>query len=758
MSLQGVDPQVAIDGRILDPWTVTVPVTIRLGRESPNSQADANTCTFGLIGQLPVEARMNAPVEVFLAWGQGGIWSDIWEKYWSTDIVTGDPDERLTRFVGRVTDLNPVSESGGLHTELVATGRLGDLGRVKSGWYVYPEETEEARVDRLAIEAADAGVDLGGRGYSWHMAKREIGTASLLDILYDTATAGGVVHETIEGAVQFDNWSARSAAQPVLYLSPSDLEDSVGWSQQIDAFIQRAVIRYGTPAEGNSEQPQVIVGKRAWGRPETVISTFLRDPADATQFGNLVLSRWGDQGAFEAPVLNVLASLVPADTWDALTSLTVGDVIVTTGVTSTPAPLPQGGGEWFVEGWSEVFDKTGSRLAHRVALAVSDRQRFRPDLGDPVTIGDVAVTPQDAMFGVARTVTARLSTVYGQAVDRGPVRLLEGNREIGYLKTPTTTGAVTFALGGNQLTVGSHVLTLAYSGAWPDYLAAAVDTRPVTVGDPSKPGDPPLSSISVTVSTHAVNEGQKVTHYALVGMTRGASRAGRVYFQVSRDVGKTFTEYARVTTGAHAAEVSAQWPAVDGTRPVRLRARFDPDLAGAATVGGAQDVDVLAKAEKTLGYPCTWDATYNGNGNLDTTAKPIWQGYAEPSKGNQKGLAGFAIPPADWAGWTVTKVELWLHSGTWKGSSGNMRIGSHPHISAPPSAPSIYAGRTVVTGWKEDQGKWVNITSWGKGLATTVLKGIVLGPGRDPSNIWRGWAYGYGNDGPVVRITGYRWE
>ena len=758
MSLQGVIPQLAVDGHLLDPWTVTVPVTIRFGRESPTSQGEANTCSFGLLGPLPLSARLNAPVEVFLAWGGGGLWEDIWDKWWSTDAVDGDPDETITRFVGRITDLNPVSEGGGLHTEVVATGRLGDLGRVRSGWYAFPAETEHKRLERLAVEAAEAGVDLGGKGYTWMMAARDVETASLLDILYDTATAGGVVHETITGAVQFDNWEAREAAQPGLYLAASDLEDSVGWSQQIDAFIQRAVIRYGTPAEGNSEQPQVIVGKRAWGRPETVISTFLRDAADATQFGTLVLERWGNPDAFEAPVLNVLASLVSPDTFDALMGLAFGDVVATAGVTPVPAPLPQGSNEWFLEGWSEVYDVAGGTLGHRLALSVSDRERFRPDLGEDVAITEVTVAPAEAPLGTVRTVHARLSTAYGDAVTKGPVAVYNGTRELAAIPSPAPDGTATLSLAVGVLPLGTHTLLVRYAGSWPDFLPAYAATEPVIVTDTSKPGDPAVASVSVTVSAHVVNEGQKVTSYAVIGMTQGASRAGRVVFQVSRDSGKTFTEYARVPTKANTSEVSAPWVATDGTRPARLRARFDPDLAGVATVGNMQDVDVRGKVEKSLGYPTTWDATYDGNGKMDAEAAPLFHGYADGTHGNQKSLAGFDVPPTDWEGWTITKVELWLRNGHWMGSSGAERIGSHQHPAAPPSAPNIYPGRTVVTGWKEGQGKWVNITSWGKGLATGPLKGIALGPGRDPSATWRGWTYGTGSQGPQLRVTGYRWE
>ena len=136
------------------------------------------------------------------------------------------------------------------------------------------------------------------------------------------------------------------------------------------------------------------------------------------------------------------------------------------------------------------------------------------------------------------------------------------------------------------------------------------------------------------------------------------------------------------------------------------------------------------------------------------------QGYLGPVHGNQRGLAGgFGISTGEWSGWTVTKVEVQLNFDVWLQGTGTAKIGSHKHTSRPASDPDTNSGRTTVTGWRAGQSKWVNVTSWGKGLASNTLKGVVIGPGPDQSGRYYGVASGADKaTRPQIRITGYRWE
>jgi hypothetical protein len=139
-------------------------------------------------------------------------------------------------------------------------------------------------------------------------------------------------------------------------------------------------------------------------------------------------------------------------------------------------------------------------------------------------------------------------------------------------------------------------------------------------------------------------------------------------------------------------------------------------------------------------------------------------GYAGGALGNVRSLAGgFGIASGEWQGWTITKVEVQLKNQAIGNdlSKGNVRIGSHKESggSPPNQQPPINAGRTTVKDWKSGASKWVNITSWGKGLATNDLKGVVVGPGADQTSKNAGTMRGANHaDRPVIRITGYRWE
>lgn len=767
-------PQVAVQDRILPPDTVIVPLVIRVGREDPNSQPEPNTCSFGILGDLPPQVRLGSTVDVYLAHGYGGVWTDIWEDDWSPDLIvaTDEPTERITRFAGTITDLSPESVGGVLQTGVVATGRMGDLGRIKTGTTNWPVETEKARVERLATEAEGAGIDVVGEGYTWQMAARPLETASVLDILYDTCTAGGLLHESPEGTIQFDHWQVREEGEATAFLIPTDIEDSVGWSQQVSAFIRRAVVRYGTPAEGNSEQPQVVVGPRGWGQPEQVISTFLNTAADATTFAKLVLSRWGDTKQFEAPTLVIPAHTIPTDTWDAIMGLGFGAVIVTEGVTAFPVALPQGRNEWFVEGWTEEYDRPTDALqfTHMVNLSVSDRARFRPDLGGVTMFTDLQVGPSEAPYGTVRQFVGRLrhadtSGNPGVGVV-GYVEVQNGRETLGAAQTDSD-GYFTVVVRGDALPYGSYLLTAVYSGNWPTYKGTVGQFPPTVVTGSTTVTE---ASIGLTTSPVVANAGQPVTLTATVGMTRNQSTAGRVTFQYRTDVNGAWTTLARVDLKRGQVKAKATWkaaPPVPGGAGVysQVRAVYNPTLAGVADVNtGPVGVPVRIRKTKTLNYNGQWDESYGGNGVVWPQANIQFGQHA--TKGNSKGLIGFGLEGSDdWIGWTISKVEVYLKAGYWANNIGTMRIGSHPYNIAPTGQPEVQAGKTIVSNWKEGQGRWVNITPWGKGICTGVM-GVALGPGGGPKGTkpgdpkFRGWVYPTSDavNGPKLRVNGYRWE
>ena len=786
VSLQGVAPLVTVDGRILDEWTVTTPLTIRHGRESVSSQAEANTCSFGIYGLLPPEVRMNAPLTITLAWGKGGYWDDIWDDLWSdTQVPEGDdPTDSKLRFTGRITDLNPTSNGGVLSVEVVASGFMADLGRIKTGTARegdWPEESEDARLQRHAGTAAQSGVDVVGTGKTWLMCVRvqaDGGVYSVLDALYETATAGGLVHESIDGVTMFDAIDSRLTTDPSLWLYPNDLEDSVGWSQQIDAFIKRAIVRYGTPAAGNNEQPQVEVGAKGWGKPEAVVSTYLKNSADATDLANLILSRWGDMDAFEAPVLNVLLSYVSEDTWETCMGIAFGDVVVTEGVTPTPAPLPTPGETaWYVEGWSEEFDRAGNGpIKHRLALSVSDRKRFSGILGAPSKIVPWGWPPDfwrpTGTLPYGNTANREFSgrvqpKTGGTSAGGGVVTVWNGNEEIARYDNPLGGGGgVTGWVPWDAFPPGEVTPYVTYSGWSPDWQPSSASTEPVTF-DPPADGVP---WITCTTTPSVVHAGQPVDFAVGYGVTNRPAD-GTLTFQIQDLVTLEWTDIDTVPVPDVApGKFRFRWwatpDAAGEPRSVKVRAKYDPNADGVASfLSNGHIIKVQVKRTRTLTYDSTWWGSYMGNGTYESTRTKLQHGY-ESGHGNKKSMFGFdtnATMVAEWAGWQITKVELYVRNNTWNGrSTGTMRVGSHVSYSRPASWPTsgIKLARQTQGSWGVGVGKWLNITSWGKEILTGKIQGFTLGPGKDQSAPYHGNAYtpDNGTSKPVLRVTGTGWE
>lgn len=191
------------------------------------------------------------------------------------------------------------------------------------------------------------------------------------------------------------------------------------------------------------------------------------------------------------------------------------------------------------------------------------------------------------------------------------------------------------------------------------------------------------------------------------------------------------------------------------------RARYNPAVNSGyvLTTSDPVGVDVQKNVTQVRAYPVAWSQAYDGNGAARSGVALLVQGrHPSGTYGDQRSLAGFTVPPEHWAGWTVTKVEAYLYYETWAQTQGIAKIGSHAYTAAPASAPVITA-RQNVTGWKPRQGRWVDITGWGKGLATGAIKGIATGPAKSTSAAYYGYAHGKGSRYPTqIRITGSRWQ
>jgi len=942
--LQGSVPLVTVDGLILDPFTVTTPLTVRVGRESPHNQPEASSLGFGVLGELPAQIKLGAALAMTLEitgqWGGygldpdpgGDVWSDLWSPLepsvpgllppaagepglaswqvvtgagitiaadgddyrvtaasthdasaylastlgfeageaertitvtmrfhspsragfsvalglWADEVNTlpgpvdgslaetalkaialgpetwlsgtftvpatmlfirpyvridagagagfvrfgpyagieeseGAGADQLTRFTGKVTDLEPTAQNGQLITQVTATGRKADLGRAIIGSTLWAAETEGERINRIRAELELKGYDLVGEGALWYHAQRNAKRAKALDLLHELAVSGALVSETAEGVIVWEPWDARAAAEVAVSLGASSILDGVQWSQHVGNLIARVVVNYGEVSSGGTlsiavhraggpgtfEVPiqlaasTVEIGAVGLAQPEAQINVTLRDLTDAQNFGALVLDRWSDPTQWEAPTIVVPATLLDAESWDAVMSLTVSQVLETEGLTDHPRILPNGSTRWFVEGWQETFDRNGDGpIWQEIAYQVSSFERFRPDKGADIEFLNVTVSPASAKYGVARTVSADLRTVpAGTPVTGGDAIVRKGTATEVAASTVEADGDLFFTIDGGDFGPGEYVLNIDYLGVFGTFRPASTPMPLLTVTQPDTGPGEVIAMVSFSASPGKVKSGSNVTLSADAQLSNGnKSPTGLYTFQVSRSgSGGPFNTIDTKRAGDGHAEL--RWSSTRPDDPAHFRVIFNADLDGVPNVtSSVKSVNVLGKESKTKTYNSDWAQTYKSNGSQNTVTNDLIQGYISGTNGDQRSLAGFTIPNGDWSGYTITKVEVQLKFIDWWGSSGTALIGSHNHASKPGSNPNISARRTR-KGWKQGEKKWCDITSWGKGLATGSQKGICLGPaGNQNSQAYYGTAQGTGNDRPAIRITGYRWQ
>jgi hypothetical protein len=457
-------------------------------------------------------------------------------------------------------------------------------------------------------------------------------------------------------------------------------------------------------------------------------------------------------------VLRIPVNLLDDDSWDAVIGLGFSQIIETDGVTELPTQLPYGRAEWFVEGWVEEWDRYGDGpIFQAMNVAVSSRQRFRPDIGAPTVIVSAYVVPASSPYGQTRTVTAQVGIEDGGLVTAGTAILLDPDgSELGAEITVTPSGGMEWTLDGDALQPGEYRLIVAYLGEPLQFLPSEGETDAFTIEEPPDG----VASVSLTATPSKVHLGDAVTLKASFSVAGTATNQGKVAFQVRRDGGswstlKTYSVNASQTTVSH------KWSSTNANQTAEFRAQYTPSTAGVnAVTSGIKSVDVLAKTTRTRTYEAGWSGIYQGDNGIDPddTNQVLVQGYGQG--GQHRSLAGGFGIQADWGGWTISKVEVYMECQFALAGKMTAKIGSHKHTSKPNNA-SINGGRTTVKDWREGASKWVNITSWGKALANGDLEGIVLGPGSDRTNKFIGYMYGAGASSarrPKIRVTGYKWE
>ena len=745
-----------VEGAIADPNRVVLPITHTAGTNDPTTQPNAPSLTFDWLGPLtfdyagtPYSLTVGARIGLTLDQAGGGLWSDIWDDLWSPALAPGTVAIPIvSRFTGRITDLEPSADDAEMITSVTCIGTSGEAGTFQVGAADLAAQTEQARVNALGVAAPYPVVNYGTQT----MLRARVGNrVGLVDALQEIAeSTGSRVVENGLGQIVYVGLPTRQAATTAVELQEAQILAPVGWAQHVGGLINDVTVFYGPdPVAPATVRASVNVvnssSQQAYGRQHVDIETDLTTDDDASSFGAIVLAHWS-QPFWDAPQIGVRADLLDDTSWKNLMTAQLGQVLIAHGVTGTPSPA-SGVGKWLIEGWSQVWDRPdGGDLVDTIQIAVSEYERWVADGKYPSIVSAVAA-PTSAPYLTPITITATVKS-QGVAVPAGDtVEVWDGDVLLGTGVT-NAGGIATIAV---KPAVGSRRLTVHYSGG--------VTTRPADGSVTVTVTAVTTTAVTIAASDLDVHAGDNVVLTATVtpvGVT------GSIRWQLNRNDGAGWLDWdghdsaVSPTTG----KASATWGT--GTTPsVSWRAVYVP-TAGSAFAGaqsGSITVTVRQKSTQTRTYSATWGATYQQDGDKRSDTSDLYQGYYSGTNGNQRSLAGFASMAGDWGGATITKVEVRLTTPHWNSASGGTAvIGSYTGGSEPGSWPSsgVNDDRTRAA-FDRGETRWVNITDWGKGFATGAIRAIALGPGPSTSSTYYGYATGTGSDRPQIRITGEVW-
>jgi hypothetical protein len=350
---------------IVDMSCLVDKVTIHHGREDTTDQPEPAVATLELdlhpdLGPVPVELEIGSRLAI---------------------TTTPPGGATVTRFAGRVTDLNLGWEDAGEDTpearigQLQAVAYVADLGRRTVGEEPWPAELDGARVARIMTAAgAPLNPATSDPGRVTILA-RDIDTRDALSTAQDVAvSASGMVWHSRAGEVRYADVDHRKGVAVALDLDACDVLVTPTWRRTVEGLINRLTLGYGVAPEGGQqptyfdERPESIA---RYGTYAFSLTSELSTLADAQALAQMLLVR------NIAPVWNLAALPIDIEAFEparyaALLGLEVHDLIRVTGFPAM-ASAPTSAALW-VEGWTETL--TAGR--HELDLTVSGYCRTAP--------------------------------------------------------------------------------------------------------------------------------------------------------------------------------------------------------------------------------------------------------------------------------------------------------------------------------------------------------------------------------------------
>ena len=359
---------VKINGQFVPMNDVEYSISVQHGRNDVRSQPEASSATVTFRGASALDVHL---ADELIVCAYGG----------------------FCRFTGKVTDLQVTHLSSNppiAVTQVIAMGRLAELGLKLTGQGGYPHETVRARAETML---ADGGLNyLNGASddLEMHQINEDVIQPVLGALQNLSQASGSTLFDTPEGLIAIEahgergltayaaTWNAQTEqwdyyAQtwdsfPTSFASFTIPEDSIEWAptwtQNLTTLINDVTVSYGNPDNLSFEQAEDTASIALYGRRAYELTSGLRNDTDAAlRAGNILTAQanplW-NMGQISVRVGN----LAEPDR-DIVLALKSGATVT---IPNLPEPAPYSAFTGIVEGWAETFTPG----QHVITISISD--------------------------------------------------------------------------------------------------------------------------------------------------------------------------------------------------------------------------------------------------------------------------------------------------------------------------------------------------------------------------------------------------
>jgi hypothetical protein len=364
--------EVRVNGSVVDPCKVALPLEVVHGRSEIGSQPDAPSCSFEWLSPS-CPWRVGDSLEVWAAVQYTGATYDDPVVTYDDPAAVYDGFGGLTcRFAGVIAELTAVSAVGRVQSWAVS----GDGHQARLGYapvlLTRPQERDTARVQAVC---AAAGMPLRVKGAQGVLLAAATIDSDALTVLHDICeSTGGMLSQATDGTLVYETAKHRQTDSAPLGVIPCyGIEHTLEWSETVDDIINDITVRWGpadTPGESTHRDNESAA--MPWGVRHTDVTTMCAAEADAEELALLVIARraW--------PYWSQASGVVAHDQLEdddrrLVNALDVGDPVLVP-IPREPGPNPaEPPVPVVVEGWVETWS---AGFEHFAVMAFSDQRRW----------------------------------------------------------------------------------------------------------------------------------------------------------------------------------------------------------------------------------------------------------------------------------------------------------------------------------------------------------------------------------------------